>query len=61
MLALAGAVCFPQTYSSAGRMFAASRSVWITTDKWVRFHTDEFDEIPYKLDSTENPRYPTLL
>jgi len=32
--------------------------------KFVRFHNDEFDEMPCKLDSTENPRsiekYPTL-
>jgi len=30
--------------------------VYITTDELFRFHNDEFDELPCKLDSTENPR-----
>jgi len=56
-------VCFPQTCSSAGRMFAASRYVCITTDESFRFHNNEFDERPCKLKSTVNLRsfekYPT--
>jgi len=28
--------------------------VWITTDKLFRFNNIEFDEMPCKLDSTEN-------
>jgi len=38
--------------------------VWITTHQFIRFHTNEFDEMPYKLDSNENPcsfeKYQTL-
>ena len=38
--------------------------VHITTDELVRFHNNEFDEMPCELDSTENPcsfeKYPTL-
>ena len=30
--------------------------VYITTDKLFYFYNDEFDEIPYKPDSTENQR-----
>jgi len=37
--------------------------VYITNDESFRFHNNEFDELPCKLDSTENPRsfekYPT--
>ena len=37
--------------------------VYITTDELFRLHNNEFDEMPCKLDSTENPRsfekYPT--
>ena len=38
--------------------------VCVTTDELVRFHKNECDAMPCKLDSTENPRsfekYPTL-
>ena len=54
MLALG--VCFPRPYSRAGRRFAASRSLWITTHHFVRFHKIEFDEMLCKLDSTEYAR-----
>ena len=30
--------------------------VYITTDESCRFHNNEFDEMPCKLYSTENPR-----
>jgi len=53
---LALGVCFPQPCSSAGRRFAASRSLWITTHHFVRFHKNEFDEMLCKLDSTEYAR-----
>jgi len=37
--------------------------VYITTDELFRFHNNKFDEMPCKLDSTENvrslPKYPT--
>jgi len=37
--------------------------IYFTTDKLFRFYNDEFDEMPCKLDSTENPfsfeKYPT--
>ena len=37
--------------------------VYITTDESFRFHNNKFDEMPWKLNSTENPRsfkkYPT--
>jgi len=60
---LALGICFPQPCSSAGRRFAASRSLYKTTDELFRFHNKKFDEIRVKLDSTENPRsfekYPT--
>jgi len=36
---------------------------YITTDELFRFHNNEFDEMPYNLDSTENQhpfeKYPT--
>jgi len=58
---LALSVCFAQTCSSAGRMFAASRSR--SNYHQLRFHNIEFDEIPCKLDSTRNlssfEKYPT--
>ena len=30
--------------------------VWITTDELFRSHKNEFNEMPCKLDSIENPR-----
>jgi len=30
--------------------------VYSTTDESFRFHNNEFDEMPYKLDPTEDPR-----
>jgi len=30
--------------------------VYITTDESFRFHKNKFDDMPGKLDSTENPR-----
>ena len=72
---LALAVCFPQPCSGAGHRFSARGSRldsycphvdhgWIPTDQLIRFHTNRFDEMLCKLDSTENPRsfekYPTL-
>jgi len=40
--------------------------VWIINDELIRLHKNAFDEMPCKLDSTENPcsfhwqKYPTL-
>ena len=38
--------------------------VWITTNQWIRLNKNEFDEMPCKLDSIENPhsfeKEPTL-
>jgi len=51
---LALGVCFLQPCSSAGRSFAASESRLHSTDDLIRFHNGEFDEMPCKLDSTEN-------
>jgi len=51
---LALGVCFPQPCSSTGRMFAASRSRFSTTDESFRFHNKNFDEMHCKLDFTEN-------
>jgi len=64
MLALS--VCFPQPCSpERGRRFADQDDVYITPDELFRFHNNEFDEMPCKPDSTENPlsfkKYPTLL
>ena len=65
---LALSVCFTQTCSSAGRMLTASRSRLHTTDqlfssrlgakafRLLRAPNNEFDEMPYNLDSSENPR-----
>ena len=36
--------------------FSHQDHVWITTDEWVRFHNNEFDEMPCKPISTVNPR-----
>ena len=61
-------VCFPQPCSSAGRRFAATRSLlqnylYKTSDESFFFHNKKIDEMRCKLDSTENPRsfekYPT--
>ena len=30
--------------------------VWITTEQLVRFHKNEFDDMPCELESTENSR-----
>jgi hypothetical protein len=49
-------VCFPQTCSGAGRMFAASRSRLDYYDELVRFHKNDFDEMSCKLDFSENLR-----
>jgi len=65
MLALG--VCLPQTCSSAGRRFATSKSRLHYYQRIVSFPqrlSSKFDELPCKLDPTENPRsfekYPTL-
>jgi len=47
-------ICFPKTFSSAGRMFAAPTSRLYYFDVWIRFHNKEVDEMPCKLESTEN-------
>jgi len=43
--------------------FLRQNHVYITTDELFRFRNDEFDEMPCKLDSSENQRsfekYPT--
>jgi len=60
-------VCFPRPSCSHARALAAGLSsqdhVRFTTDQLVRFHKNQFDEIPRKLDSSEIPRsfgkYPT--
>ena len=54
MLALG--VSFPRPCSSAGRMFAASRSRLDSYRQNFSLHKDEFDKMLFKLDSTENPR-----
>jgi len=60
---LALGVCFPQPCSSAGRIFAASRSRVHNYRRIVSFLQQKFDELRCKLDSTENLRsfekYPT--
>ena len=58
-------VCLPQPCSSDGRCqcLPCQDHVRITTDRLVHFHKIEFNEMPCKLDFTENPRsfekYPT--
>ena len=54
MLALG--VCFPQPCSSDGRRFAAQDHVGVTTNHFVRFHKDEFNEMLCKLEFTEFAR-----
>jgi len=53
---LALGVCFPQPCSSAGAGLLRQDYVYITTDELFRFHNNELDEMPCKLDSTENLR-----
>ena len=57
-------VCFPQTCSSAVRMFAASTSRLHYYRRIVSFPQQQIRWMPCKLDSTKNPRsfekYPTL-
>jgi len=50
---LALGVCFPQPCSSAGAGLPRQNHVYITTNKFMRFHNDELDEMPFKPDSTE--------
>jgi len=54
--------CYRSTFASRrhARAMAAclpcQDHVYITTDELLRFHKNEFDEMPCKRDSTENPR-----
>jgi len=61
MLALG--VCFPQHSSSDGHVFAAPTSRLDYHRPIISVHKDEFNEMPCKLESTENPvsfkNYPT--
>jgi len=47
-----------------GPAFPRQNHAYITTDESFRFHNNKFDEMPCKVDSTENPRsfetYPNL-
>jgi len=50
-------VCMPQQCPSAGRRFAASRShLNYVIQNSFRFHFNKFDEMPFKLDSSEFAR-----
>ena len=49
-------VCLPQPCPSAGRRFAMSRSRLNHFYHLFRFHNNELDEMPCKLDSTEFAR-----
>jgi len=40
-------------------MRARQNHGYVTTDELFRFHNDEFDEMPCKLDSTENDELET--
>jgi len=44
--------------------FPHTGHVWITTNQFVRFHKNKFNEMPRKLDFTKNPRsfeeYPSV-
>jgi len=55
--------CFPPPCSSAAACLRYQDHVYITTNELFRFHNDELDKMPCKLDSTENPclfeKYPT--
>jgi len=46
----------PQPCSSAGCMISASDNVYISADESFYFYNNDFNEIPCKLDATENPR-----
>jgi len=56
-------VCFRSHTRALAAGLPRQDHVYITTDELFRFHNDEFDEMPCKLDSTENLRsfgkYPT--
>jgi len=45
---------FLQTCTSAGRMFAASRSCLHSSNELFGFYNNKFDEMPCKLDSTKS-------
>ena len=45
-------VCLPQPWTLAARLTRGDH-VWISTNNLLRFHNNEFDEMPWKLDSTK--------
>jgi len=50
------AVCFRNHVRALATCLQHEDHISITTDEWVRFHRNEFNEVLCKLDSTENPR-----
>jgi len=48
-------ICFRRHARALGAGLPRKDHIYMTTDELFRFRNDEFDEMPCKLDSSENP------